>query len=395
MPDWSRIHREKRLTPWRLPLALCSGIYGLGVRLRLGAYATGISRRKSLPGFVVSVGNLTAGGTGKTPAVVMLARWAIDQGLRVAVLSRGYGAKGHQDILEVSDGQGSYADMRVAGDEPSLIARAVPESPVIISRNRHRAGMYALNKFGSEFFILDDGFQHVQLNRDLNLVLMDATNPFGNGHLLPWGPLREPVNQLCRADAVILTRTCRGDVAGGRVSSAGYGVESANSGMQSGKGHVRQDSACNMVESQETPAVLREKFASTPVFRADHEPDSLVFPYSGTIYDPDFLRNRRVVGFAGIAHPQYFKKTLSELGADVVQFRRFRDHYLFKEKDVEELIYVKKAMGAHCLVTTEKDWMRIDPVASRYGDLAYLTIRFRLLPGEDGVFRMIRDGFEK
>jgi tetraacyldisaccharide 4'-kinase len=381
MPDWSRIHREKRLGPWTLPLALCSAIYGLGVRLRLGAYATDIFRGETLPGFVVSVGNLTAGGTGKTPAVVMLAQWAIGQGSRVAVLSRGYGSQGHQDILEVSDGQGRYADVRMAGDEPALIARAVPESPVIISRNRHRAGIYAYKKFGSDFFILDDGFQHLQLKRDLDLVLMDATDPFGNGHLLPWGPLREPVNQLSRADAFILTRFSKAKGKQGR----GQGSE----------GKERHDGTPGTDPAQDVMALLKGRFHSIPVFCADHEPDRLVFPLSAAVHDPTFLREKRVVGFAGIAHTGQFEEMLTRLGAEVVQFRVFRDHCPYRGQDMNDLIRTKEKSGAHFLLTTEKDWMRIAPVAPPYTDLAYLCIRFSLLPGEDGVFRMIRDGLKK
>jgi tetraacyldisaccharide 4'-kinase len=362
-------------------MALCSAIYGLGVRLRLGAYATDIFRGRTLPGFVVSVGNLTAGGTGKTPAVVMLAQWAIGQGLRAAVLSRGYGSQGHQDIFEVSDGQGRYADMRMAGDEPSLIARAVPEGPVIISRNRHQAGIYAYKKFGSDFFILDDGFQHLQLERNLNLVLMDATDPFGNGHLLPWGPLREPVKQLNRADAFILTRFSRG--------------QSVEGGVSGIKRNIGQEALHALSPAEKALAFLKERFPSTPVFHADHCPDKVVFPATGEAHDAGFLKKKGVVAFAGIAHPEYFKELLIALGVDVIRFRGFRDHCAFTRKDLEDMIHSKEAAGAHYLLTTEKDWMRIAPFAPGYGDLAYLRIRFSLLPDQDGLFRMILDGLKK
>lgn len=381
MPDWSRIHREKRWGPWTLPLAFCSALYGLGVRLRLGAYATGIFRGKTLPGFVVSVGNLTAGGTGKTPAVVMLAQWAVGQGLRVAVLSRGYGSQGRQDILEVSDGQGRYADVRMAGDEPSLIARAVPESPVIISRNRHRAGIYAYKRFGSDFFILDDGFQHLQLKRDLNLVLADATDPFGNTHLLPWGPLREPVIQLRRADAFILTRFSRGV----NLNGGGGGI----------KRNIGQEALHAVAPAEKTLTFLKKRFPSTPVFHADHCPDKVVFPAIGEAHDPGFLKKKGVMAFAGIAHPEYFKELLVALGVDVIRFRGFRDHCVFTRKDLEDMIHAKEAVGAHYLLTTEKDWMRIAPLAPGYGNLAYLKIRFSLLPEQDGLFGVIRDGLKK
>ena len=379
--DWSRIHRDRRFRPWTPLLAFCSAIYGIGVRLRLGMYATGILKGKRLPGFVLSIGNLTAGGTGKTPAVVMLARWAVSQGLRVAVLSRGYGSQAHEDVFEASDGHGVSADVHRAGDEPSLIAKTVPGSPVIISRSRHRAGMYAYEKFGSDVFILDDGFQHLQLERNLNLVLMDATDPFGNGHLLPWGPLREPLNQLRRADAFILTRFNRGNNEGGRVPVI--------------KRTVGEDPLHDVPPAEKTLAFLKARFPSKPVFCADHSPDEVVFPATGEAHDAGFLKSRRIVAFAGIAHPDYFKEQLAELGADVIEFRGFRDHCAFAVKDLEDMIHSKESGGADYLLTTEKDWMRIAAFAPPYGDLGYLRIRFSLLPDPDGLFRMILNDLKK
>lgn len=381
MPDWSRIHRETGFGPWTCPLALFSFLYGLGVRLRLRAYDKGVFSSRSLPGFVVSVGNLTAGGTGKTPAVAMLAGWALDQGYRVAILSRGYGAQNRQEILEVSNGKGKYADIRMAGDEPSLLARAVPGSPVVISRDRYRAGRYAHRKFGSDFFILDDGFQHRKLKRDLDLVLIDAAHPFGNGRLLPWGPLREPLNQLCRADAIILTRFRR-------VTRAERGGNKG--GKIKGQGNSRL-----LPPMEDTLAFVKGNFPSIPVFLADHEPSRVVFPARGETHDPGFLRKKRVVAFAGIAQPRYFEKTLIALGADVIRFRRFKDHYLYTGEDIDALIRIKEKTGASCLLTTEKDWMRIISAAPGYGDLAYLSIRFRLHPGHEAVLRMISDGFRE
>ena len=359
MPDWSRIHRQKKWGPWTLPLGFCSAIYGIGVKMRLAAYKAGLFEGKPLPGFTVSVGNLTAGGTGKTPAVVLVAQWARDQGKTVSVLSRGYGAQGGQDVVVVSDGERICADVPMAGDEPCLIARQVPGVSVIVSPSRFRAGIYAHERFGADFFVLDDGFQHLALKRDLDLILMDGAQPMGNGHLLPLGPLREPVRQINRADAVILTR------------------------------------AGNPSSVHKTLTWLEHRFPSMPVFCADHEPDRLIFPCSGEACEPGFLRDKRVVGFAGIAHPEYFEKTLGQLGADVIEFKRFKDHYPFTAQDLEELIHVKSAAGAHFLVTTEKDWMRLPCLGPANADLAYLSIRFRFLPGQDGVLRMIQDGLHR
>ena len=393
MPDWSIIHQERRFGRWSLPLAFFSLLYGVGVRFRLKAYEKGIFRGKSLPGFVLSVGNITAGGTGKTPAVAMLAQWAVGEGHRVAILSKGYGGRYKQKVLEVSDGKHIYADSQVAGDEPFLLARGVSGSPVVISKNRYLAGMYAYKKFGSDFFILDDGFQHLGLKRNLNLVLIDASEPFGNARLLPWGPLREPLSQLGRADAFILTRFSRSQSAERTPvehpkwdpSSTGQGGQSAESG--------RQEAGSGEQGGQRTLAFLKERFPLTPVFCADHVADKLVFPLSGLVHDAGFLKKKRVVGFAGIAHPEYFEETLNGLGADVVRFRGFRDHYLFNGKDLDELIRVKEKTGAQYIVTTEKDWMRIASVSPVYADLAYLSIRF-VLQEPDGLLRMIRDGLK-
>jgi len=379
VPDWSRIHQERQFGRWTLPLASISLFYGVGVRFRLKAYEKGISRGKSLPGFVISVGNITAGGTGKTPAVAMLAKWALGEGHRVAILSKGYGGRYKEDVLEVSDGKHIYLDSQVAGDEPSLLARGVSGSPVVISKNRYLAGMYAHKKFGSDFFILDDGFQHLGLERNLNLALIDASKPFGNARLLPWGPLREPIGQLGRADALIVTRFSRVRSAEGR----GPGVES------------------NAMRSpQETLAFLKGRFPSTPVFCADHIPDKLVFPLSGEAHTPGFLRGKRVLAFAGIAYPERFQESLIELGADVVQFKGFRDHYPFDGDEIRELIQMKESIGARYLLTTEKDWMRIAPFASTtaaqmHNDLAYLSVRFVFLPGQEGIFGIIRNGLSE
>jgi tetraacyldisaccharide 4'-kinase len=205
-PDWGRIHHGESPGFWSPLLTVFSILYGAAVRFRVTIYKRRGFKKKILPGFVVSIGNLTAGGTGKTPAVVMLARWALNQGYRVAVLTRGYGRLSKAKVLEVSDGEVIKADCRESGDEPYLLAKKLTGVPVIISSKRFTAGTFAHRKFGANFFILDDGFQHLGLKRDLDLVLIDAIRPFGNGHLLPWGPLREPIDQLARAGALILTR---------------------------------------------------------------------------------------------------------------------------------------------------------------------------------------------
>ena len=356
--DWSSIHREKSLKFYTPALAFFSWLYGFVQRLRYAAYGLGILKKKSLPGFVVSVGNLTAGGTGKTPAVAALAKWALSEKIKGCIISRGYGGRYKSRVLAVSDGQRILADSRLAGDEPVLLARNVPGCPVVLSRERYLAGMYANEKFGSDFFIIDDGFQHMQLERDLNLVLMDAAHPFGNGHLLPRGPLREPLGQLTRADAFILTR-------------------------------VKNDSDGRAL------TYLKEKYPHIPVFCADHVPDKVVFPRLDQVFSPQMLNEKRVVAFAGIGNPGAFRETLTEMGAEVIDFCGFKDHYSYKKEDLVRLVRLKLQTDAQYILTTEKDWMRIASIWPECSEIAYLSIQFSFLPGQEGVFRMIENAFRK
>ena len=356
--DWSSIHREKSLKFYTPALAFFSWLYGFAQRLRYAAYGLGILRKKSLPGFVVSVGNLTAGGTGKTPAVAALAKWALSEKLQVCIISRGYGGQYKSRVLAVSDGQRVLADSRLAGDEPVLLAREVPGSPVVLSRKRYLAGMYAHKTFGSGFYIIDDGFQHMQLERDFNLLLMDAAHPFGNGHLLPRGPLREPLDQLARADVFILTR-------------------------------VKNDSDGRSL------AFLKENYPRIPVFCADHVPDKVVFPCLDQVFSPHMLNEKRVVAFAGIGNPGAFRETLMEMGAEVVDFCGFSDHYSYKKEDLTRLVRLKSQREAQYILTTEKDWMRIAAIWSECSEIAYLSIQFSFLPGQEGIFRMIDNAYRK
>lgn len=357
LPDLSNVHGKRGFSVYTPVLALFSYLFGLGVRLRLIAYRR--SKRRSLPGFVVSIGNLTVGGTGKTPAACMLAEWALGEGYRVAVLSRGYGGHYRTKVLEVSDGNGINVGPAEAGDEPYLLAKKLRGVPLIISKRRYKAGLFAHKKFGTNFFILDDGFQHLVLKRDLDLVLIDALNPFGNGRLLPLGPLREPVNQLKRADAFIITRSNQ--------ISSGYDLR----------------------------GILNKRFPGKPIFREDHIPEKVVFPSKNIVSDPEVLRGKHVMAFAGIARPEVFRETLIRLGTDLVFFKGFQDHYQFSHGEIEDLMAKKERIKADYLLTTEKDWVRLENLVTEYFDLAYLTIRFTLLSDQDRFFGMIKDSAGK
>jgi tetraacyldisaccharide 4'-kinase len=351
MTDWPKVHEKRTLSPGMIPLAGLSLVYGLAVRCRIKYYER--KMQKELPGFVLSIGNLTVGGTGKTPASAMIADWALREGYRPAILSRGYGSKYGGKTFKVSDGQRLFGTPAEAGDEPYLLAKNLQGVPVILSKARYEAGLLAHQQLGSNFFILDDGFQHLRLRRDLDLVLLDATSPFGNMHLLPRGPLREPVEHLQRADVFILTRT-------------GYGT--------------------NLIMMN----FLKKRFGGKPTFESEHVPERFVLPGLGCTHDPDFIRGKRVVGFAGIAKPEAFRDTLIRLGAEVAAFKGFRDHHAFLRPELQELISERHRLRADLLVTTEKDYVRLGHLAAAEGSLGYLTVRFRILSEAKAFFDMIR-----
>jgi tetraacyldisaccharide 4'-kinase len=353
MPDWAGIHEDRKTRASYLPLALMSFAYEVAVLLRLNLF--NYDRAKALPGFTVSIGNLTAGGTGKTPATKMIAEWAVEEGHNVAILSRGYGGSPKKKIFIVSDGSNTFGDPSTAGDEAYLLANSLKGIPVVVSKNRHLAGLEAHNRFGSSFFILDDGYQHLGLKRDFNLLLLDAASPFGNGRLLPRGPLREPVAEIKRADAVILTRA-------GALENGG---DKTNG--------------------------LKKMLMGKPSYSADHVPEKIIFAVGGGTYTPAFLKGKRVAAFAGIARPDFFRHTLMRLGADISCFKAFPDHHYFTKDEIGNLIVEKNNAGADLLITTEKDWVRAAPLIPEGQPAAYLTVRFDILNEKDRFFSMIRE----
>ena len=345
--DWSRIHDTGGFHIYTLPLAFISFLYGIGVRARNASLK---NKGEKLQGFVLSIGNITAGGTGKTPATIMLARWAEAQGYNVVILSRGYGGKNDKDAAIVSDGKDILLSPEISGDEPWLMANSLKSIPVVISGTRYLAGLAAIKNFGSNFFILDDGFQHIHLKRDMDIVLADAKKPFGNGHLLPWGPLREPLSGLKRADAILLTR------------------------------------------SPKNPAEINTyPFFSKPVFKGDHAADKIIFPSGGKEADLSYLNGKRVMAFSGIARPESFKESILNLGANVVCFRAFGDHYPFSQKDIEKLRVEQEKLNGELLITTEKDWTRIRDMVLDVESLAFLKINFVIKSGKDRLFNLIKE----
>lgn len=306
----------------RALLSPLSRLYGAGVALRLDLYARGLLRvtRSAKP--VVSVGNLAAGGTGKTPFVRWLARELLTRGQKPAILTRGYG-RGKGGIVLVSDGAGYRAALRESGDEAALLARALPGVPILADARRARGAAFLETRFPDvSVLLLDDGFSHVALARDLDIVLLDATAPDAGGALLPAGRLREPLESLARADLVVVTKTEQADpsraVALARAYAPGVPVSLA-------KTHV-----LGIFDGHGDPVSARD------------------------------LPRGTLVAVAGIARPDSFRATLASLGIEPTAFLPFPDHAPFGAFSIGRILRAAEETGATAIVTTEKDAVKLE-----------------------------------
>lgn len=319
-------------------------LYGAGAAARRAWYQRGWGRVQRLPAPVVSVGNLAVGGTGKTPLVAYLARELQKKGLKVVILSRGYGGQARQATC-ISDGSRVRVRPPVAGDEAFLLARDLPGVPVYTGRCRYEAGLMAWRRHQPDLFLLDDGLQHFQLHRDLELVLLDAAAPLGNGRLLPAGPLREAPEVLRLADFLVLSR---------------YRPE----------------------RHQGVLARLSTQFPEQEILTASIRPEALYRYPGGEKLDLTALAAMPVLAFAGLARPQVFRETLTELGAQLTGWRAFPDHHPYRGREIQELVAAAQAGGAGALLTTAKDWARLGEKWQAPLPLLVLEVAARLEPWE-------------
>lgn len=332
------------------PLSFFSILYGQAVAMRLLLYSRGLIPIRSLPQKVISVGNLTLGGTGKTPLVIYLAKLLKNNSFLVSILSKGYKGKYTERVFVVADQERILATPEQSGDEPYLLAKNIPGIPVIVGKDRYLCGLYSFENFESEILILDDGFQFLSLKRDLNLLLLDATLPFGNGWLFPRGILREPVSQIERADAIILTKVSQSD---------------------------------NFLRLKEKLLNFKKEL---PIFAADYKPGE-IWLEGGESYPPEFLKEKKIFAFCGIGRPQSFKETLLRLKPKELELEVFPDHYWYKKKDWQRLFAKAKEMNADLLLTTEKDWVRFKHFPSGPLPLGVLTIRHIFLNNDEINFK--------
>lgn len=354
-----------RLFLWALQRA--SRLYHATVQTRLFLFETGIFRRFPLGCQVISVGNVTVGGTGKTPMVEALARELQREGRKIAILSRGYRKKERtwrerlRDALPwrpsvpprvVSDGRRLLLDSELSGDEPYMLASNLDGVVVLVDKDRVKSGRYAVRKFGCDTLLLDDGFQYQRLKHRLDLVLVDCGNPFGNGHVLPRGILREPVRNIRRARFICLTK------ANGRDTAA-----------------LRER--------------LRALNPTAGLMECDHVPCLLRNAFTREEKPLDALRGLRIVALSGIASPQSFEGALEKLGADLLERRRFADHHRFSQQEVIDLVNDALERGADAVVTTEKDAVRMPRVDRCAVPVYYLRIEVRFNSGLEEFERCI------
>ena len=318
-----RAWREGRTGALGLALTPAAWAYRAGLLVREAAYRHGWLARGRLPCPVVSVGNLTVGGAGKTPAVELVARWLTAEGRRVAIVSRGYGRRPGAPVELVSDGVAPRLPPERAGDEPMLLARRLQGVAVVVGADRLAAGRWTVANLHPDVVLLDDGFQQRRLLKDVEIVCLDARAPWGPGGLFPRGTLREPPSALSRAHLLIATRA-----------------------------EARRNLAGLLDE-------FRQYAGAAPCLTADYAVEGLEDLESGAVHPAEALRGRGVLAFAGIAAPERLAETLVAQGAIVRDLVAFPDHHSFTPGELGTMARRARAIGAGILVTTEKDAVRL------------------------------------
>ncbi len=319
-------------------LSLLSMSYAKLIDLRNRLYDRGVFDSFGLGARTISIGNITAGGTGKTPLVAFIARSLADRGEKVCILTRGYGRRDPKQRVLVTDGNSVLTDERTAGDEPfELAQRLVGKAIIIADADRVAAAEWAKRKFGVTTFLFDDGFQHRRVKRDVDIVCIDATNPFGNGAMLPAGRLREPIDSLARADIIVLTR-----------SDLVIDISNLRSDISTWSG----DSAVFAARNQITRAIelgdFRAETQGVKSVKSKDTEDLL-----------DKLQHKKGFAFCGLGNPENFFKQLWHDHFDVPANQTFRDHHIYTQTDITGVEDLARNAGAEILLTTAKDAVKL------------------------------------
>ena len=302
-------------------LRCLSFFYLLGHHFRLWAYRWGIFPRHSLDCRVISVGNLTLGGTGKTPFVMMIAETLRGNGYKPAILTRGYGGKSKKIVNVVCDGKSLLLSPDWVGDEAVMMAEKLKNVPIITGSDRFQTGRYALENFEIDTLILDDGFQHLALCRDLDILLCDHQRPLGNNYLFPAGELREPASETRRADMVCFTRYLGG------------------------------------------PVKFSQKFlGSIPQIKTHLRLDSIINMENDDVCDAEALKNQPVVAFCGIANPEGFRQILEDSQVQLKVFKAFPDHHVYSIQDIKDLESRALKEGGKLILVSEKDAVKLKDI---------------------------------
>lgn len=308
-------------------LRVLAALYGRTAALRAEAYRCGWLRSRRLNRPVISIGNLTTGGTGKTPLAASIAKLLRARGFRPSILTRGYRRRRGPSLLALAPASARAPDPRETGDEPSLLAAGLPEVPIVICADRYRAGKYAEAHFGVNVHLLDDGFQHLQLARALDIVALDATQEISDRAILPAGRQREPSAALKRAHVIILTRS-----------------------------DLASPAKLAQLESQ-----ILEIHPGIPIFRSGTKLCGFVSIRTGDRLPSDALESRRIYAFCGVGNPGAFFASLRRWGIAVAGEQVFPDHHVYTDREVAHLVLNASARGSATLVTTEKDAANIPP----------------------------------
>lgn len=347
------------INAYKLVLTGLSKVFSVLVQFRLLLYKNRIMHDQHLGCLVIVVGNLTVGGTGKTPVVEIFARSLAERGRTVAILSRGYKSKNEAVLKKwwrmishgeppppkiVSDGRTVLLDAKMAGDEPYMLAKNLPGVLVIVDKNRVKAGFFAIKHFGADTLILDDGFQYLALKEQLNLLLIDKTNPFGNHQLLPRGILREPIKHIKRASYVFVT-----------------------------KSDGQNDS---ILEN-----IIRQYKPDTEIIECAHHPQYLQEVNGDAKRELSTLQGKKIGSFSGIADPESFEKFLEKNGAEIQYNRRFLDHHWFLSSELKHFFDRVKKAKLDMVVTTEKDAVRIPKTHEPPVPFYYLKLKIDILSG--------------